>query len=157
MNTSKKSKPTSKVRQERHLNKAFDPAVLEKARKRARGYHIVLEQSPKLGFIGSSLELPNVYADAKTPEACFAATRKALTAAVAAMLECGQRPPVPAGSRKRTFQVNIRLTGEEKALLSDASSLLGFTGLSDFVRNSALERVSRSASQLTKLLAGKAS
>ena len=138
------------------MDKPFDQEILNKARKRAKEYHIVLEQNPKLGFIGSSVELPNVFADGKTADACYEAVQEALTAAVATMLECGQRPPVPASAKKRTLQVNIRLTQEEKSLLSNASSILGFSGLSDFIRNSALEKVSGSANLLAKML-GKAS
>ena len=68
------------------------------------------------------------------------------------MLECGQRPPVPASAKKRTLQVNVRLTPEEKSLLSNASAILGFSGLSDFIRNSALEKVSGSASLLDQMM-----
>jgi len=103
------------------------------------------------------VELPNVYADGKTPELCYKAVQEALLIAVATMLECGQRPPVPACAAKRSLQVNVRLTPEEKSLLSDASSLLGFSGLSDFIRNAALERISQSASQLADLLSNKVS
>jgi predicted RNase H-like HicB family nuclease len=134
------------------LDKPFEQDVWSKAHKRAREYHIVLEQSPKLGFIGSSMELPNVYADGKTADDCYEAVQQALTVAVATMLKCGRRPPVPASGKKRTLQVNVRLTAEEKSLLSNASSILGFSGLSDFIRNSALEKVSGSASLLTKML-----
>lgn len=78
--------------------------------------------------------------------------QEALAVAAATMLECGQRPPVPMDARKRTLQVNIRLTPEEKSLLSNASTILGFSGVSDFIRNSALEKVSGSAALLTKML-----
>jgi len=134
------------------LNKPFEEGILDKACERANKYHIILEQNSKLGFIGSCVELPNVYVDGKTLEECYEAIQEALTIAVAAMLECGQRPPVPASAKKRMLQVNVRLTPEEKSLLSSASSILGFSGLSDFIRNSALEKVSGSASLLTKML-----
>ena len=143
---------TSKAKMDKSLNKPFEQNVFDKAHKRAQEYHVVLEQNPKLGFIGSCVELPNVYVDGKTPEECYEAIQKALTVAIATMFECGQRPPVPASGKKRTLQVNVRLTPEEKSLLSNASSILGFTGISDFIRNSALEKVSGSASLLTKML-----
>ena len=152
MNTSKKSKPTLKAKTMPKLTEAFGKEVLVKAKKLAAEYHITLEKNERLGFVGSSVELPNVYADGKTADDCYAATLEALTVAVATMLECGQRPPVPMDSRKRTLQVNIRLTPEEKSLLLHASSILGFSGVSDFIRNSALEKVSGSATLLTKLL-----
>ena len=125
---------------------------MAKAKKLAKDYHIVLEKNDRLGFVGSSVELPNVYADGKTADDCYAAMQEALTVAAATMLECGQRPPVPMDARKRTLQVNIRLTPEEKSLLAHASAILGFSGVSDFIRNSALEKVSGSAALLTKML-----
>lgn len=152
MSTSKKSTTTSKAKMNENLNKPFAQSVIEKAHKYAQEYHVVLEQNQKLGFMGSCVELPNVYVDGKTAEECYKAMQEALTVAVATMLECGQRPPVPASAKKRTLQVNVRLTPEEKSLLSNASSILGFSGLSDFIRNSALEKVSGSASLLTKML-----
>lgn len=152
MNTSKKSATISKKKPRQTLSEPFEKDILAKAQKLAKDYHIVLEQSARLGFVGSSVELPNVYADGKTADDCYAAMQQALAVAVATMLECGQRPPVPMDARKRTLQVNIRLTPEEKSLLSHASAILGFSGVSDFIRNSALEKVSGSAALLTKML-----
>jgi predicted RNase H-like HicB family nuclease len=136
----------------KNLNKPFDKSILERAGERAEAYHIILEQNARLGFLGSCVELPNVFADGKTAAECYEAMQEALTVAVATMLECGQRPPVPASAKKRTLQVNVRLTPEEKNLLANASTILGFSGLSDFIRNSALEKVTGSASVLNKML-----
>jgi predicted RNase H-like HicB family nuclease len=152
MNTSKKSGSILSKKARRGASEPFEKDILGKAMKLAKGYHIVLEKSERLGFMGSSVELPNVYADGKTADDCYAAMEAALGVAVATMLECGQRPPVPMDARKRTLQVNIRLTPEEKSLLSHASAILGFSGVSDFIRNSALEKVSGSAALLTKML-----
>jgi uncharacterized protein (DUF1778 family) len=41
----------------------------------------------------------------------------------------------------RTEQVNVRLTAEEKLLFGNAAMNLGFKGISDFIRNTALNRV----------------
>jgi len=114
---------------------------LRKAKKIVADYRIMLERNEKLGFIGSAVELPTVFADAKSPEDCYKATEKALMVAVATMIECGQRPPQPASARLRTEQVNVRLTAEEKLLFANAAMNLGFKGVSDFIRNSALDRV----------------
>jgi len=114
---------------------------LRKAKKIASDYRIILERNERLGFIGSSVELPTVFADAKTPEKCYKATQEALMVAVATMIECGQRPPQPASARRRNEQVNVRLTAEEKLLFTNAAMNLGFKGISDFIRNSALNRV----------------
>ncbi|MBN1361517.1 MAG: type II toxin-antitoxin system HicB family antitoxin [Sedimentisphaerales bacterium] len=123
------------------LDRPFERSVLRKAKQLAGEYRMTLERNEKLGFIGSSVELPTVFADGTTPEACYQATEEALTVAVATMLECGQTPPQPVSARKRTEQVNVRLTAEEKMLLSNAASSLGFKGISDFLRNIAMNRV----------------
>ena len=123
------------------LRRAFKASVLRKAKKIAADYRIVLEKNERLGFIGSSVELPTVFADAKTPNKCYKATRDALMVAVATMIECGQRPPQPASAGRRTEQVNVRLTAEEKLLFANAAMNLGFKGISDFIRNTALNSV----------------
>jgi len=114
---------------------------MRKARKIASDYRIILERNERLGFIGSSVELPTVFADAKTPEKCYRAAEEALMVAVATMIECGQRPPQPASAGRRTEQVNVRLTAEEKLLFANAAMNLGFKGISDFIRNTALNSV----------------
>jgi hypothetical protein len=76
--------------------------------------------------------------DGKTPDECVRNTRDILTTAVAYLLETSQVPPVPASENKRTEQINIRLTVEEKLRLEEAARSKGFRGLSDFVRNASL-------------------
>jgi len=134
MKTKTKAKPMN-------LRGALKTSVLRKAKKIAADYRIVLERDERLGFIGSSVELPTVFADAKTPDKCYKATQEALMVAVATMIECGQRPPQPASAGRRTEQVNVRLTAEEKLLFANAAMNLGFKGISDFIRNTALNSV----------------
>jgi len=122
------------------LKKSLKATVLRKAKRIADEYCITIEKNDRLGFIGSSVEMPTVFADAKTPEQCYKVTQEALMVAVATMIECGQRPPQPASAKKRNEQVNVRLTSEEKILLSNAASSLGFKGISDFLRNVALNK-----------------
>jgi predicted RNase H-like HicB family nuclease len=114
---------------------------VRKAKKIVSDYRIILERNERLGFIGSSVELPTVFADAKTPEKCYRAAEDALIVAVATMIECGQRPPQPASAGRRTEQVNVRLTAEEKLLFANAAMNLGFKGISDFIRSTALNNV----------------
>lgn len=83
-----------------------------------------------------------VFGDGPTPAKCIDDTRAALTAAVAYMIEQGQRPPPPARLGARTQQVNVRLTAEEKAMLEVTARRKGFEGLSDFLRAAALESAS---------------
>jgi len=123
------------------LEKPFKPSVLREAKKIADGYHITMEKNERLGFIGSSFELPTVFVDGRTPDKCYNATQEALVVAVSTMIENGQRPPRSASANRRTVQVNVRLTSQEKLLIANASSNLGFKGVSDFIRNSALERI----------------
>ncbi len=139
---SKDSKNSSKSgAKSKALERPFKESVVRKAKRIAADYRIILERNERLGFIGSSVELPTVFADAKTPEKCYRAAEDALMAAVATMIECGQRPPQPASAGRRTEQVNVRLTAEEKLLFANAAMNLGFKGISDFIRNTALNNV----------------
>jgi len=108
------------------------------AKRSAASYQIIL-QFEDGEWYGRGLEMPHVFGDGKTPEACIANTREALEAAVLYLLENDQRPPAPASSGQRTEQVNVRLTAEEKVLLEASAKRKGFTGLSDFVRAAAIE------------------
>lgn len=140
---SKNLKNSSKVKtkHKESLDKPFKESVLSKAKKLVSDYKIILEKNDRLGFIGSSVELPTVFVDARTPEKCYESVQDALMVAVATMIECGQRPPQPASANKRTEQVNVRLTTEEKMIFTNEAMNLGFKGLSDFLRNTALQHV----------------
>jgi predicted RNase H-like HicB family nuclease len=139
---SRSSKNSSKSgAKSKALNKPFKESIVRKAGKIVADYRIILERNERLGFIGNSVELPTVFVDAKTPEQCYMATQEALMVTVATMIECGQRPPQPASAGRRTEQVNVRLTAEEKLLFANAAMNLGFKGISDFIRNTALNNV----------------
>jgi predicted RNase H-like HicB family nuclease len=114
---------------------------LQRAEQIARYYRIVLEYDDDAGWVGSGVELPTVFGGGKTPDECVKDTRAALVVAVAHMLERGQHPPE---SSARTLQVNIRLTPEEKLVLTNTARRVGFQGLSDFLRSIALQRAERS-------------
>jgi predicted RNase H-like HicB family nuclease len=118
----------------------FGAPTLQKAREIAYGYKLTIEKSDRLGYIGSAVELPTVFADGDTPQKCYEAAQEALTVAVAAMLEAGQTPPQSAAFMKRTTQVNIRLTPEEKAMIASGAAKAGFKGLADFIRTTVLDR-----------------
>ena len=90
MGTSERRNPTD----------PFDPAILRVARGFAAEYQIILEASEDLGYMGTSVEMPTVFADGRTPASCRVATREALTLAVATMIECGDTPPAPVGASK---------------------------------------------------------
>ena len=131
---SAKSRSSSKA-----ADRPFDAAVLKRAGAIAERYQIIL-QFEDGEYYGRGLEMPYVMNDGKTPDACVRATREALTVAVATLLEAGEVPPAPASEGKRTEQVNVRLTPEEKLLLEEAARSRGFRGLGDFVRSTALSR-----------------
>src|SRR5258706_3436155 len=133
MSTSAKSKSSSK----KAIDRPFDPALLRRAREMVEAYQIILHFEDGL-YYGRGLELPTVMNHGKTPDACVRATREILTTAVAYMLECGQGPPSPASENKRTEQINVRLTPEEKLLLEETARSKGFRGISDFVRTASL-------------------
>lgn len=125
----------------KNVEKPFEQSLLQRAKKLADDYSLIVRKDDRLGFIGSSIELPNVFAEGTTISQCYNATREALAVAIATMIECGRKPPNFSSARKRTVQVNIRLTQEEKLLLSNTSTDLGFRGISDFIRKCALERI----------------
>jgi len=136
MRTSQSSNGSPK--RSKRLDQPFDPGVLRRAEEIVEGYRIILEPSKELGFIGSSVELPMVFADGRTPDACVKATRSALTVTVATMMEMRKPPPTAKGTR--TEQVNVRLSAQEKLALETAAAGSGFRGISDFVRAAALEK-----------------
>ena len=127
------SKKSSKA-----IDRPFAPELLRRAREIADSYQIILQQEDG-EYFGRALELPNVMNDGATPDACVKATRDILTTAIAYMLETGQVPPQPATERKRTEQINVRLTAEEKLMLEEGARSRGFRGLSDFVRSASLQ------------------
>ena len=140
---SPKLKKSSKAKRKtiKQLQLPVDPAILRRAKKLITEYRLILEEHERLGYVGSSVEMPSVFAQGETAEACIKETRRALAIAAATMLECGQKPPAPASTEKRDVQVNIRLTSEERLLMTETARRLGYKGISDFIRTLALERM----------------
>lgn len=119
------------------IDRPFDPTVLRKARGIANSYQIILHFEDG-DYYGRGLEMPHVMNDGKTPDECVEKTRDILTTVIAYMLETGEVPPSPASENKRSEQVNIRVTPEEKLQLEEAARSKGFRGVSDFVRSASL-------------------
>ena len=86
-------------------------------------------------WYGKGLEMPLVFGGGKTPNECIKNTKEALIAASAHLLEIGNVVPAPASEGKRTEQVNVRLTVEERAILGATARSQGFRGLGDFLRD----------------------
>ena len=117
------------------LDRPFDNAVWDHARRVTRQYRIILEREPH-GFLARSLEMPMVMVHGSTANQCEKKVRDALCVAAATMIEQGHTPPLSV--RKREAQVNVRLTVEEKLVLEETAKREGFKGLSDFIRHLAL-------------------
>jgi predicted RNase H-like HicB family nuclease len=133
-----RSKSTSAKNRAR-LSRPFHREVLKRAAEVAERYQVVLWFADG-EYYGRGVEMPGVMADGRTPDACVAAVREALTAAVATAIELGEAPPPPAAEGARTEQVNIRLSPEEKLLLETAARQQGFRGVADYLRAAALGR-----------------
>jgi predicted RNase H-like HicB family nuclease len=119
------------------LDRPFDAAVWAKAGRIADQYQVILSMEDGHWY-GRGLEMPHVFGDGDTVAKCVKDTRAALQGAVAYLLEEGRRPPPPARGGKRTQQVNVRLTPEEKVVLETAARDQGFAGLSEFIRAAAM-------------------
>jgi predicted RNase H-like HicB family nuclease len=124
-------------KQSKRLDRPFSPEILRRAKDIASSYQIII-QAEEGEYYGRGLEMPYVMNDGKTPDECVKATREALTAAVAYLLESGKAPPPPASDQNRSEQINIRVTSEEKMLLEEAARSRGFRGISDYVRSASL-------------------
>jgi predicted RNase H-like HicB family nuclease len=116
----------------------FDPAIRDQAADIARQYHIMLEPHERLGWMGTAVEIPTVFSSGKTPDKCVEATQKALTVAVASMLEANVDPPEPLTTGRREEQMNVRLQPREKLILQQAAARQGFRSVSEYVRVVAL-------------------
>jgi predicted RNase H-like HicB family nuclease len=119
------------------LDRPFDKKILAKARKIAAQYEVIMSFEDGQWY-GKGVEMPTVFGDGKTPNDCIGNTREAFVAAVAYLLETGQAVPTPSKEGKRTEQVNVRLTAEEKVILSAYAKSKGYRGLGDYLRASAL-------------------
>lgn len=120
-----------------NLNRPFSGKLLTAAKKFVDKYKIILVKQEGEWY-GRGMEMPNVFADGKTPDECIKNTREALIAAAAYLLEQGEAVPAPATAGRRTEQVNVRLSAEEKAILSVTARSHGFRGVGDFIRSRAL-------------------
>jgi len=125
----------------RKLDRPFAPGVLRQAEAAAESYRLILEPHAEVGYLGRVLEMPGVMADGATPEACARELRAALVAAVGTLVEQRRPLPAPSSERRRTAQVNIRMTEDEKLLLEGFARREGFRGVSDYIRTRALANV----------------
>jgi len=130
-------KNSRKARKAARGDRPFDAAVWKRAQALAARYRIVIWHEDG-EYYGRGLELPFVLNDGTTPDNCVKAVRDILATTVAAMMERGETPPPPASDAKRSEQVNVRVTPEEKLLLEQSARQGGFDGISDFMRAKAI-------------------
>ena len=121
----------------KNLNKEFDKSILAAAKKTAERYEVILSCENDRWY-GKGVEMPMVFGDGKTPDECIKQTREGLISAVAHLLEQGEAVPSPASEGKRTEQVNVRLSTEEKTILSALANSKGYRGIGDYIRAKAL-------------------
>ncbi len=121
----------------KNLDRPFDKKILATARKIAAQYEVIMSFEDGEWY-GRGVEMPTVFGDGKTPNDCVENTREGFVAAIAYLLETGQPVPAPANEGKRTEQVNVRLTTEEKVILNAAAQSKGYRGLADYIRASVL-------------------
>ncbi|MEM9753761.1 MAG: type II toxin-antitoxin system HicB family antitoxin [Planctomycetota bacterium] len=137
----KKTKAKTERAADSDLERDFEPAIWNKAAKLAGTYtYLSRYDAEEECYFGRTLELPLVMADGQSPEACLRETLEATTVAVASLLEDGERPPQAVSEQKRTAQLNVRLTADEKLRLEEAARSAGFRGVSEFVRTAALNQ-----------------
>ena len=141
--SSKAKAPGSGEAEPVDLKKTLDEKVLARAREIVGQYSILLRPNAEHGFSASCLEFPTVFVHGKTAAQCEKKLREAVSIGVAVMLAAGQTPPLPATEERRTQQVNIRLTSEEKLLLEETAKRQGYRGLSDYMRSAAMNRARR--------------
>jgi predicted RNase H-like HicB family nuclease len=121
----------------KNLNREFGKSVLAAAKKIAEKYEVILSCENDRWY-GKGVEMPMVFGDGKTPDECIQQTIEGLISAVAHLLEQGEVVPSPASEGKRTEQVNVRLSTEEKTILSALASSRGYRGIGDYIRAKAL-------------------
>jgi len=128
------------VKSPRSLAKKNLAKIRAEAANIAEAYRVILFREDGEWF-GRGLELPHVYGNGKTVEACVENTRKGMRTLVEYLLEKRRRPPAPAAMGVRTEQVNVRLSLEEKLRLEQVAKDKGYTGISDFLRAVGLDKV----------------
>jgi predicted RNase H-like HicB family nuclease len=139
---SRKSSQSSKA-SETPKAKAFDKALLTKARNIVLGYRLVIERIGPSDFMGRTVELPGVVGFGSTHQECIEATLRTQSFEVCTLLERSEPLPEPASSRRRTVQLNLRISPNEKQEMEQAALSRGFRSISDFVREAALEASAR--------------
>jgi predicted RNase H-like HicB family nuclease len=116
--------------------------MLAEGRRLAKQYRLLIEPDSEVGYVGSAVEMPMVFGEGTTTNACIEDTLDALANTIAVMLALGERPPSSASEDRREVQVNIRLTAKEKIIIDELARRAGFRSISDYLRTSGLRQAS---------------
>ena len=121
-----------------------NPALDARAKEIASQYRILIDGPSSDGwYTGTAVEMLMVSGLGQTIQACYDRTLRNLTLGVRLMLEEGQKPPRPSQPTQRTEQLNLRVSGEEKLLITEAAREGGFAGASDFIRTTVMSALRR--------------
>ncbi len=121
--------------------RASDPAVIDRARRMAAKYRLVLEPDASGGFKAHAIEMPRASGAGRTADKCVDNTRAAIVSAVVKMLVKGDAPPLPAGETRRVEQINIRVSPEDRILLEEAARQQGCRSVADYVRRVSIRTI----------------
>jgi predicted RNase H-like HicB family nuclease len=135
---SSSSKKSSKISARANPRTGFDEKLLAKAREIVLGYSLIIERMSPGSFVGRSIELPGTIGHGSTYQECAESTLRTQSFEVCTLLERGEPLPEPASSRRRTVQLNLRISPNEKQEMEQAALARGFRSISDFVREAAL-------------------
>ena len=129
---------SNKLKNAKPRAKTLKRKFVEQARPIAQAYQLVI-WSEEGKYYGRGVELPYAFGEGATIEQCAQNTREAFVTAVAGYLQEGQTPPAPAQEGKRDQQLNIRVSSQERLLLETKARQSGATGISEYVRATALK------------------
>ena len=119
----------------------FARSIIREAKAIADQYRLIVRPNDNGRFKANVLELPLVFAHGATASESLEKCQEMARFALSCMLEAGERPPAPMGENKRSEQVNIRLSLEEKLRFEEAARQQGFRGVSDFIRAATLAAI----------------
>jgi hypothetical protein len=119
--------------------KGFDKALLARASDIVLGYRLMIERIGPDEFMGRSVELPGVVGFGSSHQRCIESTLRTQSYEVCTLLERGEPVPESVSSRRRTVQLNLRISPNEKQEMEQAALARGFRSISDFVREAALD------------------
>jgi len=121
------------------LRDVIGPVIIRKAKRMAGTYKIEVRPNRESGFVGTIPGFATIVGRGRTREECLRDAQEALVAGIATMLHHGGCPLKPTPIDRKTELLNIRITPEDKGLLTKAANQLGFKRLSEFIRHAVMD------------------